>query len=271
MPKLKGSEIRTIDKIFEMSDGYLLDFSDRTMAEYFEDEFSIDITQEKYQINGGSKAKRLRSFIELEDGYLVGQVLRKLWQYKCDYKPEDPQEKAKLFEILAKIETGVSASVLATLSTKAEVLNMDTVSRDLDRALESAFRDPESAVTSACSTLESVCRSIIIELGFELPKKKDIKGLFDSVKRPLGLSPGEINVNPEIADDVRKVQNLFPTIVEGIGALRTHGGDAHGRERGYTRLDARIAKLAIHSASTAALFLIETWQLKYPSKELVKH
>ncbi|QBJ63680.1 abortive infection family protein [Pseudoalteromonas sp. DL-6] len=264
MPKLKGSEIRTIDKIFEMTDGYLLDFSDRTMAEYFEDELNIDITQEKYQINGGSKAKRLRAFIELEDGYLVGQVLRKLWQYKS-------QEKAKLLEILAKVETGVSASVLATLSTKAEVLNMDTVSRDLDRALKSAFRDPESAVTSACSTLESVCRSIIIELGFELPKKKDIKGLFDSVKRPLGLSPGEINVNPEIADDVRKVLSGLATIVEGIGALRTHGGDAHGRERGYTRLDARIAKLAIHSASTAALFLIETWQLKYPSKELVKH
>lgn len=271
MPKLKGSETRTLDNIFEMTGGYLLNFSDRTMAEFFEDELGIDITQDKYQINGGSKAKRLRTFIELEDGYTVGQVLRKLWKHKCSYNSDDVQEREKLFEILTKIETGVSTSVLSTLSSKAEVLNMDTVTRDLDRALESAFRDPESAITSACSTLESVSRSILIELGLELPKKKDIKGLFDAVKRPLGLSPGEINVNAEIADDVRKVLSGLATVVEGIGALRTHGGDAHGRERGYTRLDARIAKLAIHSASTAALFLIETWQLRFPSKDLVRH
>jgi hypothetical protein len=30
----------------------------------------------------------------------------------------------------------------------------------------------------------------------------------------------------------------------------------------------RIASLAIHSASTVALFLIETWQRKFPSREL---
>ncbi len=39
------------------------------------------------------------------------------------------------------------------------------------------------------------------------------------------------------------------TVVEGIGALRTHGGDAHGRERGYVRIDPRIASLSINSAS----------------------
>ncbi len=61
------------------------------------------------------------------------------------------------------------------------------------------------------------------------------------------------------------------TTVEGIGALRTHGGDAHGRERGYSRLDRRIASLAIYAAGTVALFLIETWQRKYPQRDLKLH
>lgn len=74
-----------------------------------------------------------------------------------------------------------------------------------------------------------------------------------------------------IADDVRKILSGLGTVVEGIGALRTHGGDAHGRERGYTRLDRRIASLAIHAASTVALFLIETWQRKYPQRDLKRH
>ncbi|WP_446686926.1 abortive infection family protein [Paracoccus niistensis] len=56
----------------------------------------------------------------------------------------------------------------------------------------------------------------------------------------------------------------------GVGSLRTHGGDAHGRERGYARIDARIARLSIHAASTAALFLIETWQRKFPTRPLPK-
>jgi hypothetical protein len=52
-------------------------------------------------------------------------------------------------------------------------------------------------------------------------------------------------------------------VAKGIGSLRTHAGDAHGRERGYGRIDARIARLAIHTSSTLALFLIETWETKF--------
>ena len=160
---------------------------------------------------------------------------------------------------------------MGSLSDAAQVLNFDTVSRDLERALASARVDPEDAVTAACSTVESVCRSILIELSLDLPEKKDIKGLFGAVRKPLGLATDRADFDPLIADDVRKILSGLSTVVEGIGSLRTHGGDAHGRERGYARIDRRIASLAIHSASTIALFLIETWQRKYPSRELKLH
>jgi hypothetical protein len=71
--------------------------------------------------------------------------------------------------------------------------------------------------------------------------------------------------------NVRKILGGLATVVEGIGALRTHGGDAHGRERGYARMDTRIASLAINAASTVSLFLIETWQRKFPTRQLHKH
>ena len=56
------------------------------------------------------------------------------------------------------------------------MIDFDTVSRDLERALASSQTDPEDAVTAACSTVESVCRSILIELGQPLPSKKDVQG-----------------------------------------------------------------------------------------------
>lgn len=169
------------------------------------------------------------------------------------------------------LEAGKSTPVLERLSGIAEVISFDTVQRDLDRSLNSSRSDPEDAVTAACSTIESVCRSILIELGEPLPDKKDVMGLYNVVRKPLGLSPGRSDIDPLIADDVRKVLSGLHTVIQGVGALRTHGGDAHGRERGFARIDERIANLAIHSASTASLFLIETWQKKFPTHPLRRH
>ncbi|TIL42798.1 MAG: abortive phage resistance protein, partial [Mesorhizobium sp.] len=122
----------------------------------------------------------------------------------------------------------------------------------------------------ACSVVESVCRSILIESNLDLPAKQDISGLYRAVREPLGVSPTKEGLPDAIAEDVRNTLSGLITAVQSIGALRTHGGDAHGRERGFKRVDARIARLAIHSASAVSLFLIETWKLKFPERALRK-
>ncbi len=167
-----------------------------------------------------------------------------------------------------KSKTVTSANALAAAVL---VIEFDTVKADLDRALLSVEADPEDAVTSACSILESVCRSILFELGKQLPTKKDISSLYRAVREPLGLTPNE-GARDEIADDVLAILGGISTAISGIGSLRTHAGDAHGRERGRIRLiDARIARLAINVSSALALFLIETWQRKFPQKILHDH
>jgi hypothetical protein len=80
MVKLKHSEIRLIDKALAMEGGYVLNFSDKTMAEFFDDEFGIDINAQEFHANGSSKAKRLRTFLSTADEYNAGRVLRRLWQ-----------------------------------------------------------------------------------------------------------------------------------------------------------------------------------------------
>ncbi len=160
------------------------------------------------------------------------------------------------------VSSSASVSVLESLANVTDRLDFDTVRRDLDRALASADTDPEDAVTAACSIVESVCRSILTAQNLPLPEKKDIQHLFKAIRDPLGLSPGREDLSMEVIDDVRMVLQGLSSMIQGIGALRTHAGDAHGRERGYRRIDARIARLAVHSASCAALFVIETWQQK---------
>ena len=157
---------------------------------------------------------------------------------------------------------GNASAAVNAVAEKSELLDFDTVSKSLDRALANAQHDPEDAVTAACAMVESVCRSILVELGVPLPAKKDISVLVRAVQEPLNLSPGRSDLPEEIADDVRQVLSGLTTTARGIGALRTHGGDAHGYERGRRSIDPRIARLAIHAASTVALFFIETWERK---------
>ncbi|MCZ8271517.1 MAG: abortive infection family protein [Beijerinckiaceae bacterium] len=158
------------------------------------------------------------------------------------------------------VERGTPGIVVAPFVEKTALLDFDTVQRDVARALASAANDPEDAATAACSLIESVCRSILVELNLPLPSKKDIDGLIRAVQQPLGLSPGRMDLPAEIENDIRQVLSGLTSVAKGIGALRTHAGDAHGRERGFRRIDARIARLAINAAASIAMFLIETWE-----------
>jgi hypothetical protein len=112
MVSLKRSEMRVFEDAFDMHSGYVLDFSDRTMTEFFEGEFGIDIYQEKYRFNGSSKAKHLRAFIQTEDEYSVAKVARALWQYReslpryQNASPETDALKTRFFDLVSRIEGG---------------------------------------------------------------------------------------------------------------------------------------------------------------------
>lgn len=60
--------------------GYVLDFSDRTIQEFFEDEFGVDIFAPENKTNGGSKRNCLTTFLLRADQQMVLRVLRALWE-----------------------------------------------------------------------------------------------------------------------------------------------------------------------------------------------
>jgi hypothetical protein len=74
-----------------MGDGYVLDFSDRTFAEFFRD-FDIDIDDARYAADGTSKAKRLRRFLRSAEPQLVGKVLGALLDYRLSFVRGTPPQ-----------------------------------------------------------------------------------------------------------------------------------------------------------------------------------
>lgn len=92
MSSLTDIEKRYFEKLLNMQSGYVLDFSDVTYGEFF-NRHRVDIHGGKYQTNGTSKAKKLRSFWEQEPDALVGQVLSEMldsYEASCDLCGEAP-------------------------------------------------------------------------------------------------------------------------------------------------------------------------------------
>ena len=81
MASLNTNEKQVLEKLFQMGGGYVLNFSDRTMDEFFKDDIGIDIYSTKYMYGSGSKANRMRGLWSAGDDKLVGKSIAKLIEY----------------------------------------------------------------------------------------------------------------------------------------------------------------------------------------------
>jgi hypothetical protein len=79
---IRTIDMRLIDDLFAMGDGYVLDFSDRTFAVFFSEELGINIDEPRYAAEGTSKAKRLRYFLKNCEPSIRLRTLSVLWEYR---------------------------------------------------------------------------------------------------------------------------------------------------------------------------------------------
>jgi hypothetical protein len=81
LARFTTTEKQVLEKLFQMGDGYLLNFSDRTFGEFFRDDLNIDIFDPKYNYRSGSKANRMRGFWQAADDAMVGESIEQLLNY----------------------------------------------------------------------------------------------------------------------------------------------------------------------------------------------
>ncbi|MDC5058295.1 abortive infection family protein, partial [Acinetobacter baumannii] len=93
------------------------------------------------------------------------------------------------------------------------------------------------------------------------PSKQDLQNVWKIVRADLGFDPNLVQ-----DDDLKRILSGILSIVDGIGAFRTHASSAHGQGRKLYNIKPRHARLAIHSAHTLALFILETWDEKRAKK-----
>lgn len=159
-----------------------------------------------------------------------------------------------------------SGGIIRKAGTTGATQTLDELLRNQDhtaiddefkRTMENIEVDPPAALTGACAIVEALCKVYIdTHSDLEMPKKETISSLWNVVKKHLGFDPSVIE-----DEDLKKIITGAGSIVEGLGALRTHAGSAHGRtnETRY-KLKPRHVRLAVHAAHTLVTFVLETWE-----------
>ena len=107
MSTLRTAEFRIIERILGMAQGYVLDFSNQTFAEFFDVEMGVDIDDQIWHANGTSKANRLRAYLQIADDVKAGRLLRSLDDYRTTTSFQtlnpDNELQAKFLQIVERL------------------------------------------------------------------------------------------------------------------------------------------------------------------------
>lgn len=151
--------------------------------------------------------------------------------------------------------TGSMGTPTRTLSEFIRDRDLDSIDQEFQRAVQNATPSPREAVSAASNILESICKVIIADEKLTAPAKQDLQSVWNVVRKYLGMDPSKVE-----DQDLQQILTGLLSVVHGIGSLRTHASSAHGAGKSPYRLEPRHARLAIHSAHTLGLFVLESWR-----------
>ena len=125
------------------------------------------------------------------------------------------------------------------------------------KMLNRVANDPSGAITMARTTTETVLKHLADKLG-ETYDNDTLTSLYKKIANKMNLSPDQHN-EPLF----KKILGGCNSIADGLGNIRNAYGDAHGQGAKQIRPAVRHARLAVNSAATLCLFLLETYDCNF--------
>lgn len=137
-----------IERVFGMESGYVLNFTNRTFAEFFHEELGVDIYADRWAAQGGSKAKRLRYYLRHAARQTALDTLNTLWEYReatsvtADYPELGDSVHAAFFRIIARLGGTPPRSAVPISHRREQSIDTTLTSSLADRLLEISAMDP---------------------------------------------------------------------------------------------------------------------------------
>lgn len=246
---LTSVELGVVERVLDMSSGYVLNFSNRTFAVFFAD---LDVEIESEDL-GRSKANRLRALLQSGSPSEVARVLQALLDYRGEVDGDDSLPAlAKYRAIIARLE-GVKVPMSAAL-TGPDVLTLQYVQeleQKADRRL--AASDLDGAITVSRTLLEAVLSELELRLSGTVGSYSgDLQRQYKAVAKVLRID----DKDDQVDEGFKQIARGLVQIVNGLAAIRNMASDGHARQ---VKPHIRHARVAVNSAKTVASFLVEVY------------
>ena len=155
---------------------------------------------------------------------------------------------APLIQKLEKEPTPIAHSI---------IINNEYVHIVWQKALERMSVDPEAAITSARTLLETVCKFILDESRHSYDDGIDLPALYRTTASLLNLSPDQ-----HTESIFKQILGGCQSVINGLGSIRNKLGDAHGISQRRVRPSTRHATLAVNLSGAMCQFLLESFNAK---------
>ena len=205
---------------------------------------------------GAKEVKHLLpSFLE------TNRTSGQFWQFiKYAYKTYAERRKfiwdefAPALNFLESTSQGIAEK---SISDKLIKFNQEYINTEWQKALDRKTDDPEGAITTSRTLIETTCKFILDNLKAEYKDDLELPKLYKLTADKLNLAPDQ-----HTEQIFKQILGSCQSIVEGLGALRNKLSDAHGKKSNQIKPTSRHAELAVNLAGTMTTFLLETFEIK---------
>jgi hypothetical protein len=178
MADLTSTEKRRFERLLKMGRGYVLNFSNRTLAEFVTDSVARDIYDARYANGSGSKANVLRGFWNEETNRTVGKLLGELVEYAVaeGQVHADNRDLEASRRTAARLLQESPVPELDALSALSNERDFEVVAKALRDAIER--NEPEAGLDRLHTFVIKYVRWLCVARGIDAPRDKPLHSLF---------------------------------------------------------------------------------------------
>jgi hypothetical protein len=159
--------------------------------------------------------------------------------------------------VLSELDPAKQAPADKAVSDTLERVDWEHVQEAWTKALNRRDNDPDGAVTSARSLVESVCKHVLDEGNEPYDQSEKLPKLYSQAAKLLKLSPEQ-----HTEQKLKQILQGCTSVVHGLAAVRNDMSDSHGKPKYGYKAEPRHAEFAVNVAGALASFLVRTWEAR---------
>lgn len=220
MSDLSNIERRKLERDLGMSSGYVLNFSNRKFEQFFLDVLSIDIYDQRYDYESGSKANRMRAFWNIEPNHIVAVALEALhrdWEEYAGFTAKPPS--ADFLLIANRLKSSTPVPDIGAIRPNAEEKGFEALAKAVRESIEK--NEPETGLDRLHTFLIKYFRTLCSKHGVEITREMALHSLVGSYIKAI-KSKGLIE-----SDITERILKSTISVMEAFNKVRNEHSFAH--------------------------------------------